>query len=379
MRLICEGCGQPVPIPDGYRRNKIQCPCGVICSVPESARQEADSPSRARPNPTARSAEVEEEEVRWLPDDPPNRAEADESPRFRAPEPEERPEPKPAVAEPRFPCRRCRRLIRRQGECPHCNPDKVPAGQQEPVWWPSVDDPDDKGDEEEGSTPYGVEGGDEVRCPDCTYVLPPGSVLCVRCGFHFRKRKKVVKTYQPIEREWETNYSLSTRLALFGACEAVSLTLGLIGVFVGGAELGVFVGSFLLFTLMMGFLLGTYARIRLIRDPRGRVELIKTWRVCFVPLMPQTTEVRGYEGIASGQHRDVSNMDYIILLVLFISGIIPGLIWYYLAIHKVTFHVSLSRDHGFPAYVVYSGWDEMQMKEIAFTLRDATGLLYDAG
>ncbi len=67
------------------------------------------------------------------------------------------------------------------------------------------------------------------------------------------------------------------------------------------------------------------------------------------------------------------------MFFLIVSGLIPGLIWFYLAIYKVTFHVSLSRDHGFPAYIVYSGWDEMQMKEIAFALREATGLRYDAG
>jgi hypothetical protein len=204
-------------------------------------------------------------------------------------------------------------------------------------------------------------------------------VLCVRCGFHLQKRKKVAKTYQPIDREWETNYSLGTRRTVFIVCEIVSSALGLTGVFWGGADLGVFVGAFLLFTAIMMFLLGTYPRIRLTRDARGRAQITKTWRAGFYALQPKTTDVRGFEGIVSGQHRDVTSMDYVMLLVLFVSGIIPAIIWWYLAFHKVTFHVSLSRDHGYPAYIVYSGWDQMQMKEIAYALRDASGLHHDEG
>jgi hypothetical protein len=378
MRLICEGCGQPVPIPDGYRRNKIQCSCGIICPLPESARQGSDAPPRTRPKSAAQSSpNIEEDAERWLLDDDPPAA---APPPVRDVAPKERPKPetKPAV-ERQFNCRRCGQLVRRQGECPSCDADKLPAKQADPVLWLSVDAPVDKDEDDEDSSPYLVEGADEVKCPECSMMLPPGSVLCVRCGFHLTKRKKVVKSYQPLARQWETNYSLSARRIVFGSCEALALALGLIGVFEGGASLGVFLGSFVLLTAMLGFLLGTFDHIRLTRDGRGRVQLTKTWRVCFFAMPPKTIDVRGFEGIASGRHRDVSSLDYLILFCLILSGLVPGLIWFYLAFYKVTFHVSLSRDHGYAAYVVYSGWDEMQMKEIAFALRDATGLRYDEG
>jgi hypothetical protein len=377
-RIICEGCGQPVPIPEGYRRNKIQCPCGVICTVPESARKEAETAAKPRPTSAAKPARrVEEEAERWLLDDEPAAAAPSSPPRFTEPEPAEEPQPaaKPAVAEMKFNCRRCGRAVRRQGECPSCDAD--PSTTKEPVWWPSVDKESEE--EEEGSSPYEVEGADEVQCPKCCFMLPPGSVLCVRCGFHLKKRKKIVKTYQPIEREWETNWARPKRLTLFTLALALALALGLWGEIWGGADAGVFVGSYLGFTAMMAFLLGTYDHIRLTRDARGRVQLVKTWRFCFIPRPPRTIDVRGFEGVVSGQHRDVSGWDYFIMFFLLISGIVPGLIWFYLAIYKVTFHVSLSRDHGYPEQLVYSGWDQMQMKEVAFALRDATGLRYDAG
>jgi len=380
MPLICEGCGQRVPIPEGYHRNKIQCPCGVICPVPESERTKADVPA-AKPPPV-----VEEEAERWLLDDAPTSPPPSEPPHFRAPEPVAEPAPKPAVAEMRFPCRRCRRLVRRQGECPDCDgfvPSQAEAGSEEhkkneePVWWPSVDEPKHE-DEEKDSSPYAVEGADNVPCPKCCFLLPAGSVLCVRCGFHLKKRKKIARIYQPLERVWETTAPYSTRLMAFWSCEVVAFVLGLTGVLWGGANLGVFIGAFLLLTAMLAFLLGTFDRIHLTRDRRGRVQLTKTWRVAFFPLKPQTIDVRSYERIVSGQYREVSVWEYWIFSCLLFCGVIPGILWWYLTIHKVTFHVSLSRDHGFSSYIVYSGWSETQMKEIAYTLCDASGLPYDA-
>jgi hypothetical protein len=370
MSIICEGCGRPVPIPEGYRRGKIQCTCGVICPVPESARQQvADTPTPKRSAPAARSSPTVEEEAASAP------------PAFRDPEPDKKTAPaKRAAVEMRFNCRRCGQLVRRQGECPSCDADKMPAAaKEEPVWWPAVDAPGAKEDEEEDSSPYIVEGADEVQCPQCTFMLPPGSVLCVRCGFHLKKRKKIVKTYQPIERVWETNAALQARLTVFGTCQLLSLALGVLGVFWGGADLGVFIGAFLGFTAMMSFLLGTFDRIHLTRDARGRARLTKTWRVCFFARPPKSIDVRGFEGIVSGRHRDVTSAEYWIFFFLLFMGLIPGIIWWYLAIHKVTYHVSLCRDHGFPEQIVYSGWSENQMKEVAYTLRDATGLRYDEG
>ncbi|HTU16858.1 MAG TPA: hypothetical protein VMG10_02245 [Gemmataceae bacterium] len=380
MPIICDGCGQRVAIPEGYRRNKIQCACGVICPVPESARQEADATPKRPASTPPRGAEEDAE--RWLLDDAPAFPPESELPPFRDPEPIEQPEPpgKPAAFEMRFPCRRCGRLVRRQGECPDCNADTMPAAAKEdPVWWPSVDAPDDKDEEEESSSPYGVEGADDVKCPKCSFMLPPGSVLCVRCGFHLKKRKKIAKTYQPIERVWETNASFQGRLTLFSICSFLFLASGLIGFLNGGIELGALIFISCVITTMAAFLLGTFDRLHLTRDTRGRVQLTKTWRFCFFPRPPQLIDVRGYEGIVSGQHREVGSWEYGICFFLLAFGLIPGIIWWYLTIYKITYHVSLSRDHGFPACILYSGWSQAQMKEIAYTLRDASELRYDEG
>ena len=381
MRIICEGCGQPVPIPDGYRRNKIQCPsCGVIVPIPEAVRREASTaePSRPAPAPPPPPADQEPEAIEWSPDEEKPRRPPRRTPRIEpvddAPDDGRPPPRKAPVVEMRFPCRRCGTLVRRQGECPSCHPEKFPAPAF-PINL-SLDEPDE---EEEDGSPYEVEGADEVKCPKCTKMLPPGSVLCVRCGFHLKKRKKVLKTYQPMDRVWETNYSLPTRIVLFVVSQVLSGALGLTGVLVADADPWVFACSSLLFAVMMAFLLGTFDRIRLTRDTRGRAELIKTWRIAFFALQPQRTVVRGFEGILSGRNQDSSFWEWLIFLFLFISGIVPALLWWYYVIHKDRFHVALARDHGYPEVLVYKGWSEMQMKEIAFTLRDASGLRFETG
>ncbi len=380
MPIICEGCGQRVPIPEGYRRNKIQCACGVICSVPESARQEADVPAPKRAA-TKSSPAVEEEAERWLLDDAPTSPQRSKPAKFTDQEPitEARPAQKKPAFERQFPCRRCGRSVRRQGECPDCDGVTPPAAaNEEPVWCPSVDTPKEA-DEEEDSSPYAVEGAEDVKCPKCCFMLPPGSVLCVRCGFDLNKRKKVARTYQPMDRVWETSASYSSRLKAFCGCEAFGFVLGMTAVFWAGADIAVFISAFVLLTAMLGFLFGTFDRIHLRRDARGRVQLTKTWRVAFFELQPQSIDVRNYAGIVTGQHREVSMWEYLVFFFLLFFALVPGIIWWYLAIYKVTFHVSLSREHDFPEYILFSGWSQEQMKEIAYALRDASGLRYDEG
>src|SRR5436309_12510778 len=55
--VICHGCGQTLPIPDGYERRKMRCPqCGVICELPDPGKAPPGRPPA--PDPEAAAADV---------------------------------------------------------------------------------------------------------------------------------------------------------------------------------------------------------------------------------------------------------------------------------------------------------------------------------
>ncbi len=406
--VVCHGCGQPVEVPEDYRRNKIQCPaCGVICPVTAPAAKKG-----AAAAPPRRAAAPSYEEPNWFADEPPAAAPAAEPgpPRQRGndretppPEPqrspmdqqgydfaappaepervaEEAPPPprkkKKAPAALLVPCRRCGRMIRRQRECPDCDAAEVlpkPAGDGPVVPLLEIPDTDPEDDEWGNSDPYAVAGGDVKLCPACQKELAPGAALCVACGYHLHERKRVAQTYAPIQRSWETDYTLAQRLTVFGILLGVTLVGGASAT-AAGAGAGVFAGSVFLFCLMGSFLLGTYARLEVERTSKGKVRLTKMWRACFIPLPAHPIDWRSHESIVTGQAREVDFWEWLVLTFLLIGGIIPGIIWWYFTMHKVRFHAALATDHGYPSVYLFEGWSEAQMQDIAHTVADATHL-----
>ena len=395
--VVCHGCGQPVEVPEDYRRNKIQCPsCGVICPVaaPAAKKGAAAAPRRA--------STPSYEEPNWFADDapaappvgaPPSGPEGQSPTRqrgadFEAPREPERTEEEAApprkkkAAPPEFlvPCRRCGRLIRRQRECPDCDAAELPKPASDGPVIPLLEIPeaDETEDEEENSDPYALTGGDIKLCPKCQKELAPGAVVCVACGYHLHQRKRLVKTYAPLQRSWETDYTLKQRLTVFGVLLAVTVIGGASAVSAGvGAD--VFAGSVFLFVVMGSFLLGTYSRLEVERTSRGKVRLTKAWRACFIPLTPRPIDWRGHEGIVTGQAREVHFWEWLVLFSLLVGGIIPGIIWWYFTMHKIRFHAALAQDHGYPSVYLFEGWSEAQMKEIAHTVADATHLPLQVG
>jgi hypothetical protein len=304
-----------------------------------------------------------------------------------APATESVPAKKRAAPEWTVPCRRCGRMVRRQGECPSCDGEPAPAaGEQasrgrqppEPALSLSLDDPPTGGWNPEDDEPYLVEGGEERHCPRCRKAMKAGDVVCVSCGFHRGRRKKLVKEYQPLMRQWETNYPFHKRFTLFVTLHGLALVLGVIGTLAAGEGQAGYLAAWVFGGMMMAFLLGTYERIDMTRDRRGRVELAQTWRLCFVPLRTTPVPVRGHAGVVTGRSADAGFWEWFVLLCL-LPGLLPAIIWWYVTIHRVRFHVALSRDHGYPATRVYRGWDEGQMNDIAQTLSDASGLRWDRG
>jgi hypothetical protein len=385
--VICQGCGHAFEIPAGYSRNKIQCPgCGVICTVPaDEGRQHTD----AAPRPGARKAPmprrepepaIEDQAAGWLaqPDPPPAQLFDDEPAPLPAPAPKAKAKQPVKPQEMLYSCRRCGRQIRKQRECPSCDgaPD-IPVQQSPPASTSAplaleLEEPGPDNTDEDAS-PYLLADKDLPTCPKCRKVMEPGSVLCASCGFDQRTRKKTIRTYETIARSWDCDIPFQTRLMYLGAAQGIHWLLALM-LLASGNSAWPFVVTWPFLTAILCFVLGTYDRIDLDRDHKGRVKLTKQWRFCFFPLMPVTTEIRGFEGVTTGQWHDAGPLEWFIFFFLLFMAVIPALIFWYNAIHKQHFHVALARDHGHAEVWVYRGRDQDQMNEIADVLCNASGL-----
>lgn len=377
--VICQGCGQAFPIPAGYTRNKIQCPgCGVICAVPADVeRQPARPPgrkARATPEPAA-----EDQAANLLNDSEPLPMMEVEPVAVAAPVPAAAPRKAPASKKPALPfqCRRCGRAIRKQRECPSC--DAVEEAEQpvdafQPHSLELDDAPAGPGqvEDEDDASPYLFAEKDRPVCPKCKSQLPADSVFCTSCGFDMQRRKKRVRTYQPMARTWETDYPLRTRLTWVGAAmsfHALWIFLNLVG---GGGTWPIVVAPLLL--AILSFVFGTYEQLELTRDEKGRVWVTKQWRFCFMPMKPETTAVRGFEGVTTGQWHDAGFLEWFVLGSLLFLFLVPAIIWWYVAIHKEHYHVALAVDHGHSELYLYRGRSQEQMNEIADAVCNATGL-----
>ena len=165
---------------------------------------------------------------------------------------------------------------------------------------------------------------------------------------------------------------MRTRLMWLGAVQVAHVGLMMFAV-VGGRDAWPFIVSWPLLTGLLGFILGTYDRIDLTRDARGRVKVAVLWRCCFMPVSKTETEVRGFEGVTTGQWHDAGFWEWFVLFTL-MPGIIAPFIWWYNAIHKQHYHVALARDHGYPEVYVYRGRSQEQMEDVSTALINATGL-----
>ncbi len=366
--IICHGCGAAFPLPEGHVRNKVQCAaCGVICPVPAEAQARAARPSKAPAK--QKSAAARASLGPFAAEPPPPVEKQRPAPDFNPfdtepPEVQKRPPPPEML----FGCRRCGRKVRRQGECPNCDgaPEIVPGVSKLELTAPES--------EEQEGTPYLMADKDLPTCPKCRKQMTEGAVLCLACGLNQQTRKKTTREYQPLARSWETNMPLGRRLFWWGVLVAMVLAIGALSAALASMKVIGFLISWVVFGALLAFLLGTFEKINLTRDSKGRVTITKTWRIGFVAVAPNRTEVFGFEGVVSGQWADGGFWEWFIFLTLFPMGIVPAIVWWYHILRTSAFHVALARDHGRPAVYVYRGRRQDQMRDVADTLCDASGL-----
>jgi hypothetical protein len=337
----------------------------------------------------------EEEAADWLKDSGPPLAMKEDVPRFDEPPPrveepphEERGDPEPVTRKPHemlFPCRRCGRMIRRQRECPHCDgaPEDLGAVPQTPVpvglaphslELGGADAPSGAMDPDEDDSPYVLADKEIPSCPKCHKDMAPGAVLCTACGFNQRTRKKAKQTFEPLARTWTTDLTFPQRLLGLAGFQAIHILLASLMAIVFDKGIAPFFVTWPLMAALACFVLGTYDTIDLVRDTRGRTTITIRWHFFFVPTLPQETQVRGFEGIVTGQWLDAGFLEWFVCLSLLPVGVIPSIIYWYLAIYKPFYHVALAQDHGHAAVYVYRGHSDAQMNDIAQAICNAAGL-----
>ena len=362
--IVCNGCGGRLTIPDDYARNKMQCPdCGVMCVIPPRAAAKKKAPA------------------------PPSA----EEPRFEDDEPvaptrfAERPTPS---RKGQATCRQCGELVRppasrrgKRGQCPVCGADwPEPTARVKPAAAPIPPPPDEFAgatidDDPDSGNPYGAADAGARRCPDCTELLAPGVAVCIRCGFDLRAGRKVVKEYQRWDQSWDCGMSLQLRVILFLLCQAAAVTAFALGFAVLANPIremiATFIFTWMIYTMMTAFLLGTYEHIHLKRYKSGKIDLRKTWRIGFVRFPSAEIDLRSRFGVMCGADEYAKLWDWLMMFVLFGSGIVPGVIFWYFAIHKDKYFVGLCGEHESLEEKIYRGWNREQMLEIQRTLRDA--------
>lgn len=316
--FLCPNCGLNLDVPADWERPKIRCrECGVIAEVPEAIRKSLANSARKR---------------------------------------QERPGPAPS---PRPPSDVLPKIT---------TPPSPPAPNYAEVYIWSVSD------DEENSDPYAAADPERPRCPECQSRLEFDAVVCPRCGFDQRDGRRYVREYTTMIEHWEAGMPLTRRLFVFFLGQVGTILFGLLGAKLAGDWVAFF-APWVIFTLLTAFLLGTYDRIDLTRDRRGRAELIRSWRICFFPCPPGPIDLREYEGISTSKYHDAGLVEWLIFLSL-LPGLFPAFLWWWFAIRPATVQVALTRDHGYAALILYRGWNEEQALEMAHKLSDAAQLRY---
>ena len=211
------------------------------------------------------------------------------------------------------------------------------------------------------------------RCEACGKDVDVKSLVCIHCGYDTAKKEKIERTFSPIDREWESGWPLQRRIQAFAGMAVLDFVTLVLIIAVDGSAVGGLCGT-VFFVALQAFLVGTYEHVRIRRNRKGQVEIVKTWRVAFVPMAPQKVDWREKLGVAFGHYDDTTILDWIILVVLLFSTCIGGILFWWFVFHADRFYAALTRDQGYPEIYLYRGLSEAKAREICQTATDTTGL-----
>jgi hypothetical protein len=353
--MNCSNCGQKIAIPDGHSRPKIRCGmCGYYVAVPAEMRQESQD-----------DKSDSEEKTYTV-----NKTTIDEKPKaarakvVSASAPQSRSQENPAADQH---ARRAKPNNNPDDHRPNFESDQ-PAGEY--LLKGDVEERDD-----DQTTPYAVPGTGLKKCPDCRGDLPLDAVLCVHCGVEFEtKSKKAKREFTPLYREWESFVKFDIRMKIFIGMQIFNVMSGFFFYFVGGAFTSLF--GMLFQTALQAFLIGTFDKLIVKRTAKGKADLEKHWRVCFITFKVDKIDWKVSHGTAIVASHDISVFDWMIMVYLLFCGIVPGLLFYWFCLKPERFEVVLCDVHGSTDFHVFKTTNRDTTDEICRTISEVTTLAY---
>ncbi len=348
LSILCGGCGGRVEVPDDYTRARLRCPeCGVMCDVPADAAKKASTGKPAVKTPPRASESL----------DPAAERAAEEA--LFGDDPVPQPEPPPQRrAEPD------ERIVKEKKPQPAAS--KTPRQKNEVNRRATLED---------DGNPYAVPSLDEEKpCPECGKTLSIEAMLCTGCGYDLVAEKKVERQVDSFDQTWEGSPGGQTRAVLFIIFSLAGLPAMVVGVWWLSENWYGWVFPYLFYVAMLAFVLGTWDTLRVMRNKKGRVRITKMRRMFFIALAPKEEDVRGFWGVSVGQAPPNGVTEIAIFLFLLAYGIIPGVLFWYMAIHRSGFQAALTRDHGNPEFLLYRGGDQALAREIGETVGRLAGM-----
>ncbi len=244
---------------------------------------------------------------------------------------------------------------------------KVQPGKPAPHRW--ADDEDDDGQ------PYMLphEEAKTRPCSKCGKHIDLLAVVCMHCGYDEAAGKKVERTFQQIDFEWESGWKRSWRVNIF----IVFQVLNVLSLIAGLAVVDSLPTSIFLIVFsvaLQAFVLGTYDTGRIRRNKKGQTEITVIWRVGFIPRPVKKVNWKENEGVAFGHYDATSVFDWAMALFLLPFCLLPAILWWWYVIKPDRYFAALTRDHDYPETYLFRGMSETRAKEVVQIATDATGL-----
>lgn len=281
------------------------------------------------------------------------------------------------AAEPgtRIRCRDCDTAVRVPADP---DPDERPAPKGRTRRRPEPPPPTPGSDDE--LVALGLDGN---PCPSCRRIMARGAVVCVECGFNRKTGKKLRMTVRAVQHQLDPALPVAARAILATVLVLPCVASGLVGL-VAPVESGNRAGALAfagLWSLVWLTMLGSFTRMRAVKDAAGRPTLyVSTW-LWFVPVRTQALDLRSYECLYYGYRKGVSDTGKVVFLIITLcllsTGICPGLIFWWYVFYYETFTLQLGAPGQEQRLSICKG-RETRMRAFADRLKEVAGHLSHA-